>query len=715
MPVDQLTPSETPFRRAGSPAPGASHARLAPALLAAGLLAAGALGAPRPAAAQLTAAGAEVAVSGAIGGPIPGPRAILDGSGRAVVLWTADCGGLGACARPYDALGAPEGPERRLATSTSFFDGTPSAATGPGGDFLIAWTRATGSLTGEIVVRRFTRAGAAIGPERVVHDHLGHLLSRPVVAALPGGAWAVAWENLRFDGFSGDIPLYSGVAIEARRLSAAGVAQGAVIAVDGPFPDLVSAPAIAADAAGRIAVAWERFDFGPTGDDVVVRWLDPSGAPLGGEIVVHQQSLGIQDRPALAAIDGRALAVWEHHGTGTQAAGVYARAVDPAGPLGGAEVRVDAPGPGLRSEPAVAVDGAGRFAVAWRAVVQQDGRILARQYALSPAPGGTPIALGGEVAVSASGGDHAEPAVAADGAGGVLVAWRRRDQTFARQVLTRRFTAPAATSDCEADLDTLCLGPGGRFRVEAAWRDQRSGDFGIGQAIPGSDRTGYFWFFNQENVELVVKALDGRPVNGKHWLFYGALSDVEYAITVLDTETGELRRYDNVAGSICGLGDTGAFPIAPALGGAAGGAGTTATPARGFTAIELPAAIPTAGAGSSGTACGGAPEDLCLFDDRFRVSVTWRDQRTGDTGVGTAEPFGPRTGFFWFFNAANVELVVKLLDGRPINGHFWVFYGALSDVEYTITVLDTATQRTAVYTNPPGNICGRGDTTALKP
>ncbi len=708
MPVDQPTPSESPFHRPGSPPPGAS--RLAPALLAAGLLAAAGLGTPHPAAAQLTAAGAEQAVSAPIGGPIPGPRVTVDGSGRAVVLWTADCGGLGACARPYDALGAPEGPERRLATSTSFFDGTPSAATGPGGDFLIAWTRATGNLTGEIVVRRFTRGGAAIGPERVVHDHPGRLLSRPVVAALPGGAWAVAWENLRFDGFSGDIPLYSGVAIEARRLNAVGVAQGPVVAVDGPLADLVSAPAIAADAAGRIAVAWERFDFGPGGDDVVARWFDPSGAPLGGEIVVHQQAPGIQDRPALAAVDGRALVVWEHHGTGGQPAGVYARAVDPAGPLGGAEVRVDAPGPGLRSEPAVAVDGAGRFAVAWRAVVQQDGRILARQYALSPAPGGTPIALGGEVTVSASAGNHAEPAVAADGAGGVHVAWHRRDQTFDRQVLLRRFTAPAAPSDCEADLDTLCLGAGGRFRVEAAWRDQRSGDFGIGQAIPGSDRTGYFWFFNQENVELVVKALDGRPVNGKHWLFYGALSDVEYAITVLDTETGELRRYDNVAGSICGLGDTGAFPIAPALGGAAGGAAA----GRSFDAFELPPAA-LAAAGSTGSACGGAPEDLCLVDDRFRVSVTWRDQRTGDTGVGTAEPFGPRTGFFWFFNAANVELVVKLLDGRPINGHFWVFYGALSDVEYTITVLDTVTQRTAVYTNPPGNICGRGDTTALVP
>ena len=44
------------------------------------------------------------------------------------------------------------------------------------------------------------------------------------------------------------------------------------------------------------------------------------------------------------------------------------------------------------------------------------------------------------------------------------------------------------------------------------------------------------------------------------------------------------------------------------------------------------------------------------------------------------------TGTFWFFDSANVELVLKVLDGRVLNGHYWVFYGALSNVEYTIVV-----------------------------
>ena len=49
----------------------------------------------------------------------------------------------------------------------------------------------------------------------------------------------------------------------------------------------------------------------------------------------------------------------------------------------------------------------------------------------------------------------------------------------------------------------------------------------------------------------------------------------------------------------------------------------------------------------------------------------------GDHGIGHAAPFpgSTKTGTFWFFNPANVELIVKALDGSTVNGNFWVFYG----------------------------------------
>jgi hypothetical protein len=120
-----------------------------------------------------------------------------------------------------------------------------------------------------------------------------------------------------------------------------------------------------------------------------------------------------------------------------------------------------------------------------------------------------------------------------------------------------RFT-PDELFECTPGTTTLCLNDG-RFKVEVAWQDFQ-GNAGIGQAIPmaGGD-TGAFWFFDEANVELVVKVLDGQGVNDHFWVFYGALSNVEYTLTVRDTSTGELKTYHNPAGQLASVGDTSAF------------------------------------------------------------------------------------------------------------------------------------------------------------
>ena len=53
--------------------------------------------------------------------------------------------------------------------------------------------------------------------------------------------------------------------------------------------------------------------------------------------------------------------------------------------------------------------------------------------------------------------------------------------------------------------------------------------------------------------------LDARALNGKFWVFYGALSNVEYTIRVTDTETGQVKTYTNPNGTFASVGDTDAF------------------------------------------------------------------------------------------------------------------------------------------------------------
>jgi len=56
--------------------------------------------------------------------------------------------------------------------------------------------------------------------------------------------------------------------------------------------------------------------------------------------------------------------------------------------------------------------------------------------------------------------------------------------------------------------------------------------------------------------------------------------------------------------------------------------------------------------------------------------------------LARAVALGDRAGYFWFFEPGNVEVTLKLLDGRPINGHLWLFASSLTDRPFTLTVID---------------------------
>jgi photosystem II stability/assembly factor-like uncharacterized protein len=116
------------------------------------------------------------------------------------------------------------------------------------------------------------------------------------------------------------------------------------------------------------------------------------------------------------------------------------------------------------------------------------------------------------------------------------------------------------------------------------------------------------------------------------------------------------------------------------------------------------------------SAAGPCPSDalgLCLQTGRFRVAVAWTASNIGQSGSGRTVPLTADTGAFWFFQPSNLELVVKVLDGRTINGKFWVFWGALTNVGWTLTVTDTATGDVRTYTNPEGQQASGADTEAF--
>jgi plastocyanin len=97
---------------------------------------------------------------------------------------------------------------------------------------------------------------------------------------------------------------------------------------------------------------------------------------------------------------------------------------------------------------------------------------------------------------------------------------------------------------------------------------------------------------------------------------------------------------------------------------------------------------------------------LCLSNGRFQVEVDWRAPGTAATTAtaATAIPleFAPESGLFYFSSPSNIEMLVKVLNAcNPVLGNkYWVFYAATTNVEFTMTVIDTQTGVVQVYHNP---------------
>jgi hypothetical protein len=123
----------------------------------------------------------------------------------------------------------------------------------------------------------------------------------------------------------------------------------------------------------------------------------------------------------------------------------------------------------------------------------------------------------------------------------------------------QQWLSPGSPASCVAGPTTLCLN-GGRFRVTAFYATA-AGASGPGMRVALTGDSGYFWFFDPANIELVVKVLDACTFSPPNfWVFAGGLTNVGVTLIVEDTQTGASRTYNNPIGTpFAPLQDTQAF------------------------------------------------------------------------------------------------------------------------------------------------------------
>lgn len=100
---------------------------------------------------------------------------------------------------------------------------------------------------------------------------------------------------------------------------------------------------------------------------------------------------------------------------------------------------------------------------------------------------------------------------------------------------------------CDVGSQTLCLQQG-RFEIDVVWRSA-NGDSGRGFVRPLSAESGIVWFFDENNVEMLIKTLDACRPFDSYWVFFAATTDLDFTVTVRDTTTGLFKEYRNRQGT----------------------------------------------------------------------------------------------------------------------------------------------------------------------
>ena len=104
---------------------------------------------------------------------------------------------------------------------------------------------------------------------------------------------------------------------------------------------------------------------------------------------------------------------------------------------------------------------------------------------------------------------------------------------------------------------------GNRFTVDVEWTDFDNVS-GPGKLITQSDDSAVLYFFSDDNWEMLIKVLDGCSINDHYWVFFAATTDVQFEMTVTDTQSNETRTFSNPLGQAAdAITDTSAFATCP--------------------------------------------------------------------------------------------------------------------------------------------------------
>jgi hypothetical protein len=291
----------------------------------------------------------------------------------------------------FDSGGSPVSAEFQVNTYTTSAQDDPAVAMNATGEFVVAWSsyRQDASSSSGVFGQVFDSGGSPVGAEFQVNTYTTLHQFRPAVAINQAGGFAVVWGSSLQDG--------SVQGVFGQMFDSGGSPVGAEFQVNMYTTGAQGGPAVGMNAAGEFVVAWSSYRQDGSSHGIFGQRFDSGGSPVGAEFQVNTYTTSTQIDPAVG-IDGAGgfVVAWSNYRQDGSDRDIFGQMFDSGGSPVGSEFRVNTYTANNQVFSTVDINAGGDLVVAWES--QHDGSwtgVFAQRGVTygpslgSPAPGGT--------------------------------------------------------------------------------------------------------------------------------------------------------------------------------------------------------------------------------------------------------------------------------------------------------------------------------------
>ncbi|MDP3025162.1 MAG: T9SS type A sorting domain-containing protein [candidate division Zixibacteria bacterium] len=402
------------------------------------------------------------------------PAITIDSSGNFVITWEDYRNDLGDIyAQRYNSSGIPSGSNFKVnddvGTGLQWY---PAISMDGSGNFIITWQDARSNWN--IYAQRYNSSGSPLGSNFKINDRIGTALGGfPAITMNRSGNFVITWHDER----NGNCDIY------AQRYNSSGSPLDSNFKVN---DDVGTAcpyyPVIAMNNSGNFVITWHDHRNG--NGDIYAQKYNSLGSPLGSNFKVNDDVSTADQFLSAIAMDNRGnfVITWEDYRKDVYGGDIYAQRYDFSGSPSGSNFKVNSDtGTAYQWYPAIAMDGSGKFVVAWQDERISKFDIYAQRFNSSGAPLGSNFKVNDDVGAT----PQAYAAVAIDGSGDFVITWED-DRNSISDVYAQRYNSTGAPLGSNfkvnevswaASRPFIAMDDSGNFII--TWQDYRNGNYDI--------------------------------------------------------------------------------------------------------------------------------------------------------------------------------------------------------------------------------------------